>query len=130
MELKDLAPWIAIAFTLALSILVPLFTQIANNNHQRKMQQEKFEYEEKQKRHKAYEAFLIDVGGLIVARKRSYNEDLLKAGSSLHQLYIYAPIEWHNKLDFLSEYIGKGELDKAKDLVQELCRFISEELKK
>ena len=31
MELKDLAPWIAIAFTLALSILVPLFTQIANN---------------------------------------------------------------------------------------------------
>ena len=41
MEFKDLAPWIAIAFTLALSILVPLFTQIANNNHQRKMQREK-----------------------------------------------------------------------------------------
>lgn len=30
---KDLAPWIAIAITLALSILVPLFTQMANNAH-------------------------------------------------------------------------------------------------
>ena len=49
MEWKDLAPWIAIAFTLALSILVPLFTQIANNRHQRKMQREKFEYEQRQK---------------------------------------------------------------------------------
>lgn len=29
--LEELASWIAIAFTLALSILVPLFTQIANN---------------------------------------------------------------------------------------------------
>ena len=37
MEWKDLAPWIAIAITLALSILVPFFTQIANNKHQRKM---------------------------------------------------------------------------------------------
>ena len=48
MEWKDLAPWIAIAITLALSILVPLFTQIANNRHQRKLQQEQFEREERQ----------------------------------------------------------------------------------
>ena len=41
MEWKDLAPWIAVAFSLGLSILVPLFTQMANNRHQRKMQKEK-----------------------------------------------------------------------------------------
>ena len=50
MTWETLAPWIAIAFTLALSILVPLFTQIANNRHQRKMLQEQFEREQKQKR--------------------------------------------------------------------------------
>ena len=55
MEWKDLAPWIAIAVTLILSILVPLFTQIANNKHQRKMQKEKLEYDEKQKKVKALE---------------------------------------------------------------------------
>ena len=41
--LGELAPWIAIAFTLALSILVPLFTQIANNRFQLKMQKNKEE---------------------------------------------------------------------------------------
>ena len=49
MEWKDLAPWIAIAITLALSILVPFFTQIANNKHQRKMQKEKLEFEQSQR---------------------------------------------------------------------------------
>ena len=46
MEWKDLVPWIAIAITLALSILVPFFTQIANNKHQRKIQKEKLEFEQ------------------------------------------------------------------------------------
>lgn len=31
MKATDIAPWIAIAVTLILSILAPLFTQIANN---------------------------------------------------------------------------------------------------
>ena len=67
MEWKDIAPWIAIAVTLILSILVPLFTQIANNRHQRKMQKEKFEYEQSQKRTEAYESFLLSVGGIITS---------------------------------------------------------------
>lgn len=40
MDWKDLAPWLALAITLALSILVPLFTQIANNKFQLKMYKE------------------------------------------------------------------------------------------
>ena len=58
MEWKDLAPWIAIAFTLALSILVPLFTQIANNHHQRKMRDDEIKYEEANKKKTVYEDFL------------------------------------------------------------------------
>ena len=57
MEWKDLAPWIAIAITLALSILVPFFTQIANNKHQRKMQKEKLEFEQSQNKLKVFENF-------------------------------------------------------------------------
>lgn len=34
MAISELAPWIAIAITLALSILVPLFTQIANKKNE------------------------------------------------------------------------------------------------
>ena len=130
MEFKDLVPWIAIAFTLALSILVPLFTQIANNNHQRKLQNEKFEREEKQKKTEVYEAFLADVGGLITADGHIAKEHLAKAGSSLHQLYIYAPTEWHDDLDKLTEHIMKFEWSKAKVIVQDLSRSISKELNK
>ena len=130
MEWKDLAPWIAIAFTLALSILVPLFTQIANNSHQRKMQREKFEHEEKQKKTKAYETFLSDVGGLVTADGSINKEFLSKAGAAVHQLYIYAPSEWYGDLDLLTDLIMKYEWHKAKIIVQKISRLISEELKK
>lgn len=130
MEWKDLAPWIAIAFTLALSILVPLFTQIANNNHQRKMQREKFEYEEKQKKIKAYETFLSEVGGVITADGNINKQDLSDAGAAIHQLYIYAPLEWYDDLDSLTTLIMRFEWHKSKVIVQKISRLISEELNK
>ena len=130
MEWKDLAPWIAIAVTLILSILVPLFTQIANNNYQRKMQREKFEYEQKHKKVEVYETFLSDVGGLITADGSINKEDLSKAGAAVHQLYIYSPIEWYDDLDLLTEQIMKYEWSKAKIIVQKITRLISKELNK
>ncbi len=128
MEFKDLAPWIAIAFTLALSILVPLFTQIANNNHQRKMQREKIEYEESQQKRKAYEQFLLDAGGVVTSASYSKTEDFWQAGASLHKLYLYAPSAWWDDLDSLSKHIKKFEWDEAKLIMQKLSRLISEEL--
>ena len=127
MEWKDLAPWIAIAFTLALSILVPLFTQIANNNHQRKMQREKIEYEENQKKTKAFEAFLLDVGGAVVCRS---TDNLEKAGSSLFRLYVYAPEKWLNDLDALADSMRKGETGNASVLMQKIARLIADEINK
>ena len=130
MTWETLAPWIAIAFTLALSILVPLFTQIANNNHQRKMQREKFEYEENQKKTQVFEAFLADVGGAITARGYVETESLLRAGAALHQLYIYVPSEWYDDLDNLTEYITNFKWSEARELNQKIVRLISEELNK
>ena len=130
MEWKDLAPWIAIAVTLILSILVPLFTQIANNSHQRKMQREKLEYEEKQKKIEAYTTFLSDVGAIVTSANCAENQDFTKAGSSLYQIYIYAPSEWYDKLDSLSAFIKHFKWEEARPIVQELSRLISEELNK
>ena len=67
MEWKDLAPWITIGITVALSILVPLFTQIANNKHQRKIQRENRKYEKEQRKIQVLENFLSKVGGMIIA---------------------------------------------------------------
>lgn len=125
MTWEMLAPWIAIAFTLALSILVPLFTQIANNNHQRKLQREKIEYEENQKRTKAFEAFLLDVGGAVVCRS---TDNLEKAGSSLFRLYVFAPENWLTDLDALADSIRRGDTNNASALMQKIARLISEEL--
>ncbi len=130
MKLNDLAPWIAIAVTLILSILVPLFTQIANNSHQRKMQREKLDYEEKQKKTKVYEAFLSDVGAMVTAAACAENKDFTKAGSSLYQVYIYAPTEWHEKLDSLAALIKQYKWEEARLIMQELSRLISRELNK
>lgn len=130
MEWKDLAPWIAIAFTLALSILVPLFTQIANNNHQRKMQREKMDYEQRQKKIRIYETFLSDVGGLVTAKGYVEKEQLIKSGAALHQLYVYAPTEWYNDLDELMEYMMMFKWNEAKPIIQKFSRIISEEINK
>ena len=125
MELKDLAPWIAIAFTLALSILVPLFTQIANNRHQRKMQREKFEYEQRQKKIIAYENFMKEVGAVIT---RFNNENWPAAGSSIAQMYIYAPTAWMEDLDHLLCYVGERNWDAAGTIFRRLCRLIADDL--
>ncbi|MBO4934732.1 MAG: hypothetical protein J5441_06165 [Clostridia bacterium] len=128
MEFKDLAPWIAITITLALSILVPLFTQIANNCHQRKLQQEKFIYEERQKRINAYEYFLSEVGAAVTATAYQDKENFSKAGSAIHKLYAYAPIEWYDYLDTLTECVAKLDWNNARPLLQKLAKLVKAEL--
>ena len=127
MDWKDLAPWIAIAITLALSILVPLLTQIANNAHQRRMQKEKLDYERNQEKEKVYKAFLLNVGAAIT---HATKESLVDGGASLYQIYLYAPKEWWVDLDELATYLRKYEWTKAEEIMQKLGKLISEELNK
>ena len=130
MEWKDLAPWIAIAFTLALSILVPLFTQIANNKHQRKMQLQKVQNEQKQLKIKAYTDFLLDVGAVVTISSYAGDNHVVKAGASLHQLYLYAPQEWWEDLDLLADCIEKTKWDDAIPLMKKLSHLIKKEIDK
>ena len=127
MTWETLAPWIAIAFTLALSILVPLFTQIANNRHQRKMLQEQFDREQRQKKALVYEEFLTNIGAVITC---NIKENYTAAGASIQQMYIYAPSEWHDDLDRLFDHIRDGERAKATVVMKKLNRLVSDELKK
>ena len=94
------------------------------------MQREKFEYEEKQKKIKAYETFLSEVGGVITADGNINKQDLSDAGAAIHQLYIYAPLEWYDDLDSLTTLIMRFEWHKSKVIVQKISRLISEELNK
>lgn len=125
MTWETLAPWIAICFTLALSILVPLFTQIANNSHQRKMQREKMDYEQKQKIYFAYESFMKDVGAVITYRSQ---ENMPAAGASIAIIYLYAPQNWLGDLDKLLNLVRKYEWDDAEIIFRKLCRLIAEDL--
>ena len=125
MTWDSLAPWIAICFTLALSILVPLFTQIANNSHQRKMQREKMEYEQRQKKIIAYENFMKEVGAVIT---RHNSENWPAAGASITIMYMYAPEEWMNDLDSLMKQVQNYEWDAATIILQKMCRLIADDL--
>ena len=125
MTWETLAPWIAIAFTLALSILVPLFTQIANNRHQRKMQKEQREYEQSQRKRQVYETFLTTMGAFVISR-----HDFDKTGASLYEMYVYSPNEWHTELDRLSWLLNKHQFDQARDILENLAKKISADLNK
>ena len=128
MTLETLAPWIAIAITLALSILVPLFTQMANNRFQYKKAKQEREFakedEQRKQRTQAYENFLMNVGGAIEYR----NADALRAaGSSIGQIYLYVPKDLHSKLDALFNSIRNFKWDAAEVEYFELTKLICEE---
>ena len=125
MTWENLAPWIAIAFTLALSILVPLFTQIANNRHQRKLQKEQREYEQSQRKRQVYEKFLTTMGAVVISRI-----DFDKACASLYEMYVYSPSEWRNELDSLSLLLDESHFPQARKALEKLAKKISDDLNK
>lgn len=131
MELKDLAPWIAIAITLILSILVPLFTQIANNQFQLKLEQQRAERDEKEKalirKRDAFEYFILSVGGCLGAPSESLQQDAI---ASIGKLYIYTPKEWWEMLDGLYKHMFNGEWESAATYFRELSKSIAKEIEK
>ena len=123
MELKELAPWIAVAITLALSILVPLFTQIANNRHQRKMQIENYKLDLMKKKRQAFEDFFANVGSAI---SMPNPENFTKAGASVQNMFLYAPKEWHNDLMLLLNLLATQQERKMVSVVEKLNRQVAD----
>lgn len=127
MDYDSLAQWVAIAITMSLSILVPLFTQIANNRFQYKKSIQEYEFakadEQQRKRIAAYENFLMNVGAAIEFCDSS---SLRAAGSSIGQIYLYVPKDLHAKLDILFNSIRKNEWGNAETQYLELAKLICE----
>lgn len=130
-DINALASWVAIAVTLILSILVPLFSQIANNHFQlKKAKQERKMDEEKEKlsqKTEAYERFLTDVGA---ATEYQSKDNVATAGASIGRIYLYLPIEWHPKLDALHYSLYECEWQKAQKQYIELAKIVVEEYSK
>lgn len=126
MEIKDLAPWLAIAVTLALSILVPLFTQIVNNKHQQKLHEDDLAMAKYNDKKQAYEEFLLNVGECVTFE---HDTILSKAGASLHKLYLFAPEEWHEDLEDLSILLRKYSWDEAGKKLRKLSAKMADDLR-
>lgn len=126
--LEELAPWIAIAFTLALSILVPLFTQIANNCFQLRMQKRKEEQEriniEMEEKRKIYSEFLCDVGACIAY---SNAQNMGVVGASIQKMYLVCPKECWDELDELYSKVRGHEWGKAEMILQKLNKILAAE---
>lgn len=71
---------------------------------------------------------MSEVGGLVNAKGFVEKGQLVKAGAALHQLYIFAPREWFDDLDSLSNYLMNFNWKDAQPTVLKLDRLISEEL--
>lgn len=127
MSLKDLAPWLAIAVTLILSILVPLFTQIANNRFQIKMKKMDIKNKESEKIMEAYEAYFRHVGSSVMFAK---TDNVPEAGASIQRLYVYMPSEKWVLLDTLFDNMKKNHWDEAKEQMKEISKWIAEDMKK
>lgn len=127
-SLEELAPWIAIAFTLALSILVPLFTQIANNRFQLRMQKNRDEQNRRnsvfEEKRRIYSDFLNNVGANI-AYSTKENTDV--AGASIQKMYLVCPQEWWGDIDELYYYIRTYDRDKAEIKLKKLNKLIATE---
>ena len=125
MELKELAPWLAVAITLALSILVPLFTQLANNKHQLKMKEQELQRVERERALLAFEDFFKYAGGCVMnANAENYSE----SGASIQRLYLYLPqYDWCH-LDSLYDAIKRKDWDLAKEKLVTVSRIIANEL--
>lgn len=130
-DIDKLAPWVAIAITLILSILIPVFSQIANNRFQLKMYRQQTTEETTKKyvskRIEAYEGFVKNVG---VCLGDHVQETIGQAVASIGGVYMYVAEEWWGDLDALCEKLRKHKTDEATILYIKLNKLMASELNK
>ncbi len=126
MTIEEITPWLAIAITLILSILVPLFTQIANNRFQLKMKKKDIEAEIQNKKFFAYEEYFQKVGGCVLYAQK---ENLSDAGASIQRLYAYLPENEWETLDKLFAEINNKDWAGARNDMKSISKWIANDMK-
>lgn len=126
-DINILAPWVAIALTLILSILVPYFTQRENNKFQLKLKSQEQESQKAIEKIRAYEDFLGKAGACIYM---SDSGALKEAGNNMSKIYLYAPKELYPKIDELMETIKEYDWNSSITLLQNIAKELSKDLEK
>ena len=127
MEIKDLAPWIAVAITLALSILIPLFTQIVNNRFQLKQKELENKEKAQEEKRKAFFDFTEKVGACLGVAD---NAAMKAACGAISKVYLFYPKEKWNDLDELMQELGAYHYQTAKTLLIKINKTIADVLSK
>ena len=127
MKATDIAPWIAIAVTLILSILVPLFTQIANNKFQLKLKQLELREVHKKRKMDAFDEYYQKVGGCVLYAQK---DNISDAGASIQRLYAYVPEDRWNELDELFDNIKGYNWQGAKNNMKSISKWLALEVQK
>ncbi len=127
MNIIELAPWFAIAITLILSILVPVFTQKANNRFQIKLKKLEYINKEAERKINAYEEYFQKVGGCVLYAQK---ENISDAGASIQRLYAYLPEDNWDLLDSLFDSIKAYEWDIAKQEMKKVSKIIASDIHK
>ena len=126
MNWNDLAPWIAIVITVALSILVPLFTQMKSNRFQRKMMEEERKNKKEDAKRVAYEQFLKSANSWVQFRT---GEALAKVGEEIGNIYLYAPERLFPKITKFSEMVMDTQYKEARKFLEEMAVELAADLK-
>ncbi len=126
MDYITMAPWIAIAITLILSVLVPVFSQMANNRFQLKMRKLDDKSKVADRRLNAYEDFFQKVGACISYAKV---ENVTDAGASIQRLYAYIDEEQWELLDQLFDDIKEYKWKEAKETMKNVSKILAHDIK-
>lgn len=118
----DMAPWIAIAVTLILSVVIPLLTQIANNRFQLKLKQLEVKNKLSENKLSAFSEFAQNVGACIACADA---ERMQQAGSSIQKMVLFLPEENWGALEQLYYFVRKCEWDKAETVMNGLSKVAS-----
>ena len=123
----DVAPWITIAITLILSIIIPLLTQIANNRFQLKLKRIEEKNDLFSAKKEAFSDFVKNVGACIAYASE---DSLQSAGASIQEMYLFMPEEDWSDLDYLYHFIRKHDWDTAETYANRLSKEASALLNK
>jgi len=118
----DIAPWIAIAVTLIISIIIPMLTQLINNRFA--LNQQKITHVEKlyDAKMQIINAFFQNVGACIA---HADTDRVHNAGANILSMYCYIPKENWSLLDELYSCIRKRDMDQAEAKMIELSKLMS-----
>lgn len=118
----EMAPWIAIAITLILSIVIPFLTQIVNNKFQLKQQRQQRKDAQYDIKYKVFSDFTSNVGACIA---HADVESVHAAGASVQCMYLFMPEEnWHS-LDLLYSQLRAHKWEEAEEEMKFLAKAAS-----